>query len=128
MPGSTNPPKQHFKPKPILKPCTKIHQDPWTSLWTPLHQAPSNPPSLPAPAPAIYFTFPPLLTVSDLGQISGEDALDPLMQLQQNLAALNQATIIICLISIKKIRTTDICPHPFCLSFWLLTVNQGFLN
>ena len=110
MLGSTHPPKT--QPQALHRPplATKNHRATRT-LGPPCGDhplAPSTFPTLPAPAPAIYFTFSPLLSTSDLDLIAGEDALDPLMQLQQNLAALNQATIIICLISITKIKTTDV--------------------
>merc|ERR1719264_393979 len=84
----TENPTSSLAPPP---PTSKTHQqETWTSVWM-WRAPPCTFPTLPAPAPAIYFTFSPrLLTVSHLDLVAGEDALDPLMQLQQNLAALNQ--------------------------------------
>ena len=89
----TENPTSSLAPPP---PTSKTHQqETWTSVWM-WRAPPCTFPTLPAPAPAIYFTFSPrLLTVSHLDLVAGEDALDPLMQLQQNLAALNQAITII---------------------------------
>ena len=76
-------PQPHSKPKP--------------SSWTPAPwpRAPRPHPAAPPIAPSqrqLFISTPPPAHQGSLSPFTGEDALDPLMQLQQNLAALNQAT------------------------------------
>ena len=108
------PPGNHFKPffisklpignficfafnnPPIyaqLQPHSKLKPSSWTPA--PWPRAPRPQPSAPPIAPSqrqLFISTAPPAQQGSLSPFTGEDALDPLMQLQQNLAALNQAT------------------------------------
>ena len=76
-----------------LQPHSKLKPSSWTP--TPWPRAPRPQPSAPPIAPSqrqLFISTPPPAHQGSLSPFTGEDALDPLMQLQQNLAALNQAT------------------------------------